>query len=52
MILHLLDDNKFADYAISQFEEAAPGGNVFAVFVGIVVVSYGFLCGPAKMFYL
>ncbi|MBU1097103.1 MAG: TDP-N-acetylfucosamine:lipid II N-acetylfucosaminyltransferase [Bacteroidetes bacterium] len=33
MILHLLIDSKFTDYAIDQFEAAAPGNNNFVVFI-------------------
>jgi len=33
MILHLLSDDKFSDYAIEQFETVAPGRNRFIVLV-------------------
>lgn len=33
MILHIFEDDKFADYAIRQFNENAPDNNHFVVFV-------------------
>lgn len=40
MILHLLSDDKFADYAISQFDVVAPNQNKFV----IMVYSYDYSC--------
>ncbi|WP_224994860.1 TDP-N-acetylfucosamine:lipid II N-acetylfucosaminyltransferase [Cesiribacter sp. SM1] len=33
MLLHICDDEKFIDFAISQFEEVAPGKNKFLVLI-------------------
>ena len=43
MILHLLSDDKFSDYAISQFEDYYPKGNEFVILVWSNAISLQYI---------